>query len=269
MKTSPVVSREEWLTARRALLEKEKAHSHATDELARERRELPWVKITKDYVFDGPKGKVSLADLFDGRTQLMIYHFMFGPDWKEGCPGCSFLCDHVDGARQHFEHNDLSFAAVSRGPIEKLEGYRKRMGWKFRWVSSEHTDFNYDFNVSFPKDRVKDGKIVYNFETTDAMEDTEELPGISVFYKDEQKQIFHTYSSFGRGGEALLGSYGFLDMTPKGRNENGPNFNLGDWVERHDQYPDDGRTVKTAKRKGEKKEQEVSECGCEKTEAAA
>jgi predicted dithiol-disulfide oxidoreductase (DUF899 family) len=223
------------------------------------------VKITKDYVFDGPKGKQTLADLFDGRTQLMIYHFMFGPDWKEGCPGCSFLCDHVDAARQHFEHNDLSFAAVSRGPVEKLESYRKRMGWKFRWVSSEHTDFNYDFNVSFPKDRVKNGKIVYNFETTDAGDDMEELPGISIFFKDEQGQIFHTYSSYGRGGEALLGAYGFLDMTPKGRNENGPNFNLGDWVKRHDQYPDDGRTVKGGKRK----KQEASSCGCEKAEAAA
>ena len=267
MKTPPVVSRDQWIVARRALLEKEKEHSHATDDLARQRRELPWVKITKTYEFDGPDGKVSLSELFDGRSQLMIYHFMFGPDWKEGCPGCSFLCDHVDGARQHFEHNDLSFTAVSRGPLAKLEAYHKRMGWKFRWVSSERSDFNYDFNVSFPKERVKDGKITYNFETIDAEEGNEELPGISIFYKDEDGQIYHTYSSFGRGGEALLGTYGFLDMTPRGRNENGPNYNLGDWVERHDQYPNDGRTVKSGRTKSQEKE--PSTCGCSTTGAAA
>lgn len=250
MKSQPVVSREEWLGARKALLAKEKAHTHAYDELMRQRRELPWVRISKVYGFDGPKGPVSLAALFDGRSQLLVYHFMFGPDWEEGCPGCSFLSDHVDAARQHFEHNDLSFVAVSRAPIANLEAYRKRMGWKFRWVSSEHSDFNYDFNVSFPPERVVNGKITYNFETADA--DMEELPGISVFLKDEAGDIYHTYSTYGRGGEALLGTYGFLDFTPKGRNENGPNYNLGDWVRRHDQYEEDGRTMKDTARQSKK-----------------
>jgi predicted dithiol-disulfide oxidoreductase (DUF899 family) len=267
MKTPMIVSREEWLAARRALLEKEKAHTHAQEALANERRALPWVKITKDYRFEGADGPVSLAGLFDGRSQLFLYHFMLGPDWKEGCPGCSFLCDHVDGARQHFEHNDLSFVAVSRGPMATIETYRKRMGWKFRWVSSANSDFNYDFNVSFPKDRVKDGKITYNFETIDNDGESEELPGISVFFKNEAGEIFHTYSSYGRGGEALLGAYAFLDMAPKGRNENGPNSNMGDWMERHDEYPDDGRTLKG----GVEARIQAASCGCgaNPTEAAA
>ncbi|GEP45309.1 DUF899 domain-containing protein [Brevifollis gellanilyticus] len=240
MKPHSVVSQEEWQNAAKALLAKEKEHSRKGDEIARQRRELPWVKITQNYVFESTEGKVSLADLFDGRSQLFVYHFMFGPDWEEGCTGCSFLCDHVDGARQHFEHHDLSFVAVSRGPLEKLQEYRKRMGWKFRWVSSANTDFNYDFNVSFPAERVKDGKITYNLETIDAGEDTEELPGMSIFYKDENGEVYHTYSSFGRGGEAILGAYSFIDMTPKGRQEN-KNGNLMDWVKRHDRYEDDGR----------------------------
>lgn len=236
MKTHPIASHEEWLEARRALLAKEKELTHARDELARQRRELPWVKVTKNYVFDTADGsKVSLADLFDGRSQLFLYHFMFGPEWEEGCTGCSFLCDHVDSARQHFEHNDLSFVAVSRGPVEKLEAYRKRMGWKFRWVSSAHTDFNFDFDVSFPPERVKDGKIYYNFETVDSA-DIDELPGFSLFYKDADGQIFHTYSTYSRGGEPLLGAYQFIDFAPKGRNEDSPMS----WVKRHDLYENDG-----------------------------
>lgn len=257
MTSHAVVSREEWLKARRTLLEKEKAHTRANDELSRQRRELPWVKITKAYEFEGPEGVVSLADLFDGRGQLMVYHFMFGPDWEEGCPGCSFLCDHVDAARQHFEHNNLSFVAVSRGPLAKLEGYRKRMGWDFRWVSSARTDFNYDFHVSFPPERVTDGKITYNFESIDAGEDMEELPGYSLFLKDEDGEIYHTYSSYSRGGEVLLGAYNFLDAAPLGRNENGPGRNLGDWVKRHDRYDDDGRLPKSPC------------CGCSSAGAAA
>lgn len=256
MKTDhPIVSREEWLEARRALLAKEKAHMDANDELARQRRELPWVKITKPYVFDTPAGQVSLADLFDGRSQLFVYHFMFGPDWEEGCSGCSFLCDHVDGARQHFEHRDLSFVAVSRASIDKLEAYRKRMGWKFRWVSSGRTDFNYDFHVSFPPERVKDGKIETNFATRDYTPDEEEQPGFSVFYKDADGQIYHTYSSYSRGGEVLLGTYNFIDATPIGRNET-ENGNLMDWVKRHDRYETDGRT-------------QASCCGCSTKEKAA
>ncbi len=245
----PIASQEEWLAARRALLVKEKEHLRAGDELARQRRELPWVKITKSYVFDGPNGQVSLADLFDGRSQLFVYHFMFGPDWDEGCTGCSFLCDHVDGARQHFEHHDLSFVAVSRGPLEKLEAYRKRMGWKFRWVSSGNTDFNEDFHVSFPPERVKDGKINYNFETTDADPECDEFPGFSLFHQAADGQIYHTYSSYSRGGEVMVGAYQFIDQTPFGRQENGENGNLMDWVKRHDRYENDGR-------------QTASCCGC-------
>lgn len=234
MTAHPIATQDEWLKARRELLEREKEHFKAQDELARLRRELPWVKVEKDYVFDTMDGERTLADLFDGRSQLFVYHFMFGSDWEEGCTGCSFLCDHVDGARQHFEQNDLSFVAISRGPIEKLESYRKRMGWKFRWVSAGRTDFNYDYNVSFPPERVKDGKITYNFKEADT--EIDELPGFSVFHKTEDGQIYHTYSAFDRGGEVLLGAYQFLDATPKGRNENGPNFNLMDWVKRHDTY---------------------------------
>lgn len=254
MKTHPVVSPEEWLQARRELLAKEKAHLEANDNLVRQRQELPWVRVTKPYVFDTPQGQLSLADLFDGRSQLFVYHFMFGPDWEEGCTGCSFLCDHVDGARQHFEHHDLSFVAVSRAPVEKLEGYRKRMGWKFLWVSSGSTDFNYDYHVSFPPERVKDGRITANFGTRDYTPDEEEQPGFSVFYKDEDGQIYHTYSSYSRGGEVLLGAYNFIDATPKGRMEN-DGGNLMDWVKRHDRYETDGRSP--------------SCCGCSTKETAA
>lgn len=241
MNVHPIVSLEEWLEARRSLLAKEKAHMEANDELARLRRELPWVRMPKTYVFDTPTGQTTLSGLFDGRSQLFLYHFMFGPDWEEGCTGCSFLCDHVDGARQHFEHHDLTFVAVSRAPLEKLEAYRRRMGWGFRWVSSEHTDFNYDFHVSFPPEQVKNGRITYNFTEQDYSPDCQELPGFSVFFKDDSGQIFHTYSSFSRGGEALLGAYQFIDQTPKGRMEN-VNGNLMDWVKRHDSYENDGRT---------------------------
>lgn len=234
MITQQVVTREEWIHARRALLAREKELIRAQEKLAESRRALPWVKVDKSYILEGTEGEVTLSDLFEGRSQLFVYHFMFGPDWDEGCTGCSFLCDHVDAARQHFEHNDLSFVAVSRGPLDKLQTYRKRMGWKFRWVSSANTDFNYDYNVSFPPERAVNGKIFYNFETTDA--EIDELPGYSVFYKSEDGQIYHTYSSYSRGGEALLGAYAFLDAAPKGRNENGPNFNLMDWVKRHDCY---------------------------------
>jgi len=234
-----VVSREQWLAARRALLAEEKAWTRERDRLAERRRALPWVRIDKDYVFDGPEGPVRLADLFDGRSQLIVYHFMFGPDWSEGCTGCSLLCDQVDGPRRHFEHNDVSFVAVSRAPIDRLEAYRRRMGWSFRWVSSLASDFNFDFDVSFPEPARKDG-IVYNFERQPDP-GIDELSGNSVFYRDEAGTIFHTFSGFGRGDEPLLAVYGWLDMVPKGRNET-MRGNLMDWVKRHDRYPDDGRT---------------------------
>jgi predicted dithiol-disulfide oxidoreductase (DUF899 family) len=168
-----------------------------------------------------------------------VYHFMFGPDWNEGCPGCSLLCDHVDGARQHFEHNDVSFVAVARGPVEKLEAYRRRMGWKFRWVSSAGSDFNFDFHVSFPKGRAEEN-VVYNFtERPDPKID--DLPGVSVFFRDGDGSIYHTYSTYARGGEIFLGVYDWLDIVPKGRNER-INGGLNDWMKRHDRYDDDGRT---------------------------
>ena len=239
MQPAKVVSQEEWIAARRALLEKEKAHMRDGDALAAERRALPWVKVEKDYVFQGAAGPVSLAELFDGRSQLVVYHFMFGPDWREGCTGCSLLCDHVDGARRHFEHADVSFVAVSRGPIERLQAYRERMGWTFTWVSSAGADFNADFHVSFPNGAREQG-VFYNFGPQPDPE-VDELPGVSVFHQSDDGAIYHTYSSYARGGEMFLSVYGWLDIVPKGRNETG-NGNLGDWSRRHDQYQDDGRT---------------------------
>jgi predicted dithiol-disulfide oxidoreductase (DUF899 family) len=234
MEARRIASRAEWLEARKALLAGEKAWTRMRDALAEERRALPWVRIEKSYVFDGPDGRVSLGDLFAGRSQLLVYHFMFGPDWKEGCVGCSFLADHVDAARQHFEQNDLSFAAVSRAPFARLDAFRRRMGWRFTWVSSEKSDFNLDFDVSFPPERKQDGKVAYNFAMIDDP-GIDELPGVSVFARDGDGAIFHTYSSYARGGEPHLGAYSFLDLAPKGRNET-VNGNLGDWVRHHDLY---------------------------------
>lgn len=240
MTTHEVVSEEQWIAARRVLLDEEKAWTRERDRLSAKRRALPWVKVEKPYVFETVDGPTGLAGLFDGRSQLVVYHFMFGPQWEEGCPGCSLLCDHVDGARQHLEHHDVSFVAVSRGPIEKLEAYRKRMAWTFRWVSSADTDFNFDYHVSFPAGTREKG-VFYNFKGQPDPE-VDELPGISVFYKDRDGVIYHTYSTFGRGGEMFLGVYGWLDIVPMGRNET-KNGNLMDWVKRHDRYTDDGRTA--------------------------
>lgn len=234
-----VVSQAEWIEASRALLAEEKAWTRERDRLTAKRRALPWVRIEKDYLFEGPNGPVSLADLFDGRSQLVVYHFMFAPDWDEGCTGCSFLSDQVDGARRHFEHNDVSWVAVSRAPIEKLEHYRARMGWHFDWVSSGGNDFNRDFHVSFTEEERRRG-VFYNFEEQPDPE-ISDLPGASVFFRDEDGAIYHTYSSYARGNETVLAAYGWLDMVPKGRNEP-EGGNLGDWVRRHDSYPDEGRT---------------------------
>ena len=234
-----VVSREEWLQARRELLAEEKAWTRERDRLSAKLRALPWVRVEKDYVFDEAGGPVTLAELFDGRSQLIVYHFMFGPDWEEGCIGCSLLCDHVDGARRHFEHNDVSFVAVSRAPVAKLDAYRHRMGWAFRWVSSAGNDFNLDYHVSFPGGSRGSG-VNYNFEQRPD-HGIDELSGRSVFFKDADGTVYHTYSNYARGGEPFLGVYAFLDIVPKGRNET-KNGNLADWVRRHDRYPDDGRT---------------------------
>jgi predicted dithiol-disulfide oxidoreductase (DUF899 family) len=229
-----LVSRDEWLTARKELLKQEKELTRQRDALSAKRRELPWVRVEKEYVFDTPKGKQTLADLFDGRSQLVVNHFMLGPGWKEGCVGCSFGADHIGGALVHLEHHDVTVVVVSRAPLHEIEAYKKRMGWRFNWVSSYDSDFNYDYHVSFTKEDVTKGRVYYNFEMTEAL--IEELPGLSVFYKDAAGDIFHTYSSYARGAEELLGTYMVLDLTPKGRNETGPNHNLMDWVRRHDEY---------------------------------
>jgi predicted dithiol-disulfide oxidoreductase (DUF899 family) len=234
-----IVSKDQWIEASRALLAEEKAWTRERDRLAQKRRALPWVRIEKDYAFESAEGRVTLSGLFDRRSQLIVYHFMFGPDWQEGCPGCSLLCDQVDGARQHFEHNDLSFFAVSRGPLAKLQAYAKRMGWSFRWVSSAGSDFNFDFDVSFPKGGREKG-VFYNF--TDRPDpEVDELPGVSVFFKDADGAIYHTYSSYGRGGEIFMPVFSWLDIAPKGRNET-ETGSMRDWMKRHDRYEGDGRT---------------------------
>jgi predicted dithiol-disulfide oxidoreductase (DUF899 family) len=229
-----VVSRAEWLAARRQLLAREKELTKARDELSRQRRELPWVKVEKPYAFDGPNGKETLADLFGGRSQLLIKHFMFGPGWKEGCVGCSFEVDHIGGALKHLQNHDVTYVAVSRAPLQEIEAFKQRMGWSFKWVSSFGSDFNYDYHVSFNQDDLARGKVYYNFAMCDT--EMEELSGRSVFYKDEAGDVFHTYSAYGRGTEELLSTYVVLDLMPKGRNETGPNYNLTDWVRRHDRY---------------------------------
>lgn len=231
----PVVSREAWLRERLALLAKEKALTRQRDALTRERRELPWVRVEKDYLFDGPNGKERLADLFDGRSQLIVKHFMMPPGEKNPCVGCSFEADHVGGALVHLENHDVSFAAVARAPIGEIEAYRKRMGWRFKWVSSFGGDFNYDFHASFTKEQLAAGKAFYNYRVEPQMP-LEDLSGFSVFYKDDNGDIFHTYSAFGRGAEEVMTTYMYLDMTPKGRNETGPRHNLTDWVRPHDRY---------------------------------
>jgi len=232
-----IVSRDEWLREHRDHVVREKAFTRMRDTLCAARRELPWVKVDKPYVFDGPHGQQALADLFEGRSQLIVKHFMFGPGWREGCVGCSFEVDHIEGARVHLEHHDVSYVVVSRAPLAEIEVFKQRMGWRFNWVSSNGCDFNFDFHVSYAKDQITDGNVFYNFEMRPFQ--CEELSGDSVFYKDGS-DVFHTFSSFGRGAEELLGTYMLLDLTPKGRNENGPNFNLTDWVRHHDRYNDAG-----------------------------
>jgi predicted dithiol-disulfide oxidoreductase (DUF899 family) len=225
-----VVSRQDWLVARKALLAKERELTHARDRLSAERRALPWVKVDKVYVFDTPDGRKTLADLFDGRSQLAIYHFMLAPGSSHVCDGCAFLADHVDAARLHFEHADLSFAAVSRAPLAQIEQVRKRMGWRFTWVSSFGSDFNYDYGVSVTDDQIDQGKTGYNYGTTPYA--NPDLPGTSIFARDEAGHVFHTYSSYARGGELLLGAFNWLDLTPKGRNETG----TMSWIRLHDEY---------------------------------
>lgn len=231
-----VVSREEWIEARKAYLVKEKEVTRQRDQLSRQRRELPWVRVDKTYVFDGPFGKETLADLFDRRSQLIVYHFMFGQEWEEGCPSCSFLCDHIDGALAHLNARDVTLLAASRAPLPKIEAFKKRMGWRFKWVSSYGNDFNFDYHVSFTKEEMAKGKVYYNYAMTEF--GSEEAPGISVFYRDATGVIFHTYSAYARGGDILIGAYNYLDLVPKGRDEDRLAFTMA-WVRHHDRYGDD------------------------------
>jgi predicted dithiol-disulfide oxidoreductase (DUF899 family) len=231
-----VVSSEEWLKTRKAFLANEKEFTRQRDELSRQRRELPWEKVEKNYVFDGPNGKETLSDLFDSRSQLIVYHFMFGPGWEQGCKSCSYLSDHFDGAMVHLAHRDVTMLAVSRAPLAQIEPFKKRMGWRFKWVSSYGNDFNFDYHVSFTKDEMAQGKVNYNYGMTDFP--SEEGPGASVFYKDENGDIFHTYSAYARGLDILVGTYNLLDLTPKGRDEVGLPQTMA-WVRHHDRYEDD------------------------------
>jgi predicted dithiol-disulfide oxidoreductase (DUF899 family) len=233
-----IVSRAEWLQERTAFLAKEKEMTQLRDQLSAERRDLPWVKVDKTYSFDTPAGKATLADLFDGRSQLIIKHFMLAPGQKEGCVGCSFESDHADAALVHLENHDVSYVAVARAPLDEIEAFKARMGWRFRWVSSFGSDFNYDFNVSFTPAQIANSTSVYNYRAGPLP--LEDLSGLSVFYKAEDGSIYHTYSSFGRGAEERLGTYVLLDLTPNGRNENGPNHSLADWVRHHDRYGAEG-----------------------------
>jgi predicted dithiol-disulfide oxidoreductase (DUF899 family) len=230
---SKVASEAERLVARKDLLTREKELTRLRDEVSRHRRELPWVRVEKQYVFDGPNGQETLTDLFDSRSQLIVYHFMFGPDWEEGCKSCSYLADHFDGANWHLPHRDVSFAVISRAPLPKLEAYEKRMGWRFKWLSSYGNDFNFDYHVSFTKEDKKKNEAYYNYGKGEFISD--ELPGLSVFYTDENGEVFHAYSTYGRGLDILVGAYNFLDLVPKGRDEDNFDFSM-EWVRRHDQY---------------------------------
>ena len=232
MAQHPVVSDQEWGEARKALLAKEKEYTRLREQLAQQRRTLPWKAVTDDYSFEGPDGAVTLPELFEGHSQLIVYHFMFDPSWDEGCPHCSFWADNFDGAPVHLQARDVSLTAVSRAPFPKIAAYKERMGWTFPWVSSFGSAFNYDFAVSFTPQALADHTAVYNYGSTDpGLEDRE---GISVFFKNDADEIFHTYSAFARGIDMVNGTYQFLDLVPKGRDEpsDAPQF----WVRRHDEY---------------------------------
>lgn len=234
MHTHTVVSRDEWLAARKAYLVKEKEFTRMRDQLSAERRALPWETVEKRYLFDTAEGQQSLADLFGGCSQLIVYHFMFGPDWAEGCPSCSFWADNFNGITVHLRHRDIALVAVSRAPLAKLAAYQKRLGWSFKWVSSHGNDFNRDYQVSFDPDAIKHGEVLYNYQKRKFP--SEEAPGISVFCKNGGT-IFHTYSCYARGLDILNGAYHYMDLAPKGRDEAELPFTMA-WVRRHDQYAD-------------------------------
>ena len=229
----PVVSRDEWVAERKMLLAHEKELTRLRDQLARERRALPWVRIDKHYTFDTREGRRTLPELFDGRRQLLVQHFMFAPGWEQGCPSCSYMADHIDGMNVHLENRDLTLVAVSRAPLADIERFRQRMGWRFNWVSSHGSDFNHDFGVSFTSEELAKGDLYYNYGTTPYTH--EEAPGLSVFYKDDAGEVFHTYSTYGRGVEVMMGAYYMLDLTPKGRGERDVKHKM-EWVRHHDRY---------------------------------
>jgi len=233
MQPHKIVTREEWIEARKALLAHEKELTRARDRLAEERRALPWVKVEKPYLFDSVDGRKTLADLFKGRPQLVVQHFMFAPEWSEGCKSCSFWADGYDRMIPHLAARDTILVVISRAPLAKLEAFKKRMGWSFDWVSSAPSDFNFDYGVSFTPDQVQSGAKIYNFGTSGF--GAEEAPGTSVFYRDESGDIFHTYSSFARGLDMMNAAYNYLDLTPLGRHEEGLPYPM-DWVRLHDQY---------------------------------
>ena len=242
----PIVTRDRWVAERKALLAREKEMSRLSDQLARDRQKLPWVLVDKPYVFDTPTGPRTLADLFEGRRQLIVQHFMLAPGWEEGCVGCSFMADHIDGALPHLAARDLSFVAISRAPLAEIERFKHRMGWQFPWVSSNGCEFNFDFHVSFTPEERQRGEVFYNYGMTAFPH--EEAPGVSAFYRDENGQVFHTYSTYGRGVELMMGAYDLIDIAPKGRDEDKLSHGM-DWVRHHDRYD-------TAKKTG-------SACGCE------
>jgi len=233
MNTHQVVSPEKWLEARKAHLAKEKQLTRLRDELAAERRQLPWTPVEKNYTFESPHGKVTLADLFGGHSQLLVYHFMFGPDWQEGCPSCSYVCDHLNGAVPHLAARDVSLVMVSRAPLSKIEPFKKRMGWRFPWVSSQSNDFNHDYQVSFTPQEMAKGEVYYNY--TMQKFPSAEAPGASVFFKHKDGKIFHTYSTYGRGLDPFVTTYILLDLVPKGRDEDQLPFSMS-WVRHHDRY---------------------------------
>jgi predicted dithiol-disulfide oxidoreductase (DUF899 family) len=236
MKPANVVFREEWLAARKELLHDEKEFTHRREELAAKRRELPWVEIEKDYQFDSTVGKVSLGDLFDGRHQLVVYHFMFAPEWSQGCKSCSLVADHYDPAIIHLNHRDTTMITVSRAPLAKIQTFRERMGWKFNWVSTIGNDFNRDFGVLFREQELSSGLNIYNYEREPYP--VSDLPGLSVFYRDDSGRIFHTYSTYARGLDIFINAYNFLDVVPKGRDE--ANIGIMSWVRHHDRYDEPG-----------------------------
>jgi predicted dithiol-disulfide oxidoreductase (DUF899 family) len=231
-KEHKVVTREQWLTARKALLNKEKKFTRLGDQLSRQRRDLPWVEVDKEYVFNGPGGRETLAELFDGKCQLLVYHFMFGPGWKEGCPHCSFWADNFNPIVPHLHQRDTAFVAISRAPWKEIAPFKKRMGWSFKWVSSFGTDFNYDYYVSFSPKVVKSGAAFYNYSKQQV--GVTEREGVSAFYKDETGAVFHTYSTYARGIDVLNTAYHYLDLTAKGRDEDPDNAQ--DWVDYRDKY---------------------------------